>query len=105
MLIILSGLGTSMEEQLVMDWKLTMRAILVDEVMLCSGFLSMYYTGVLRVVFYISAVTCYFTLCHHIGRIVNLCIANTGTASEVRRLMTLSCTHYSYQFVRGFSVR
>ena len=86
MLVILSGLGTSMEEQLVMDWQLTSHAIMVDELLLVFGFLSMYNTGYLRALFYIAAVSCFLTLGHYICRIVNLCISNSGTASEVRAI-------------------
>jgi hypothetical protein len=86
MLIILSGLGTSMEEQLVMDWELTRRAIFYDELLLLSGFLAMYYTGAFRVFFFLLAVTFYLKMCQLIGLIVNLCIANSGTASEVHIL-------------------
>ena len=95
MLLILSSLGTSMEEQFVVDWPLTLRAILYDELMLLSGLLAMYFTGQLRIICFIVACCCFIKLCALIGNIIHLCIESSGTAGEVQTLVVLKWVTYA----------
>jgi bacteriorhodopsin len=94
MLIVLSGLGSSMEEEYINNWPLTCKAVLILEVVLMFGVGSLIYTGVFRFAFLFCAISGYILLCRTIGEIMQSAIENAGTALEVQTLMVLKWTTY-----------
>jgi signal transduction histidine kinase len=94
MLVILSGLGTSMEDRFVADWTLTIRSILYDELTLLSGLFSMIFTGWIRFVFLLTAIFSFAALCKSISKIIKLSIENAGTRNEVQTLAILKWLTY-----------
>jgi hypothetical protein len=94
MLIILSGLGSSMEEQYISNWPLTRKAVIIVECVLMCGVASLIYTGPLRFMFLFFAISGYIFLCKTIGEIMQFAIENAGTALEVQTLVVLKWTTY-----------
>jgi bacteriorhodopsin len=101
MLIILSGLGSSMEEQYINNWPLTRKAVIIVECVLMCGIGSLIYTGPLRFVFLFCAISGYIFLCRTIGEIMHFAIENAGTALEVQTLVVLKWTTYGLWSVFG----
>ena len=94
MLIILSALGSSLDEQYINNWPLTRKAVVIVEVVLMFGVGSLIYTGIRRFVFLFFAVSGYILLCRTIGEIMHFAIENAGTAMEVQTLVVLKWTTY-----------
>ena len=101
MLIILSGLGSSMEEQYINNWPLTRKAVIIVECVLMCGVASLIYTGPLRFIFLFCAISGYLFLCRTIGEIMYFAIENAGTALEVQTLVVLKWTTYGLWSVFG----
>eukprot|EP00291_Cryptomonas_curvata_P020402 CAMPEP_0172176998 /NCGR_PEP_ID=MMETSP1050-20130122/15166_1 /TAXON_ID=233186 /ORGANISM="Cryptomonas curvata, Strain CCAP979/52" /LENGTH=353 /DNA_ID=CAMNT_0012849417 /DNA_START=486 /DNA_END=1544 /DNA_ORIENTATION=+ len=101
MLIILSGLGSSMEEQYINNWPLTRKAVIIVECVLMCGAASLVYTGPLRFIFLFCAISGYLFLCRTIGEIMHFAIENAGTALEVQTLVVLKWTTYGLWSVFG----
>ncbi len=89
MLIVLSGLGSSLDEQYITNWPLTCRAVAIVEVVLLCGLCSLIFTGPPRFFFLFCALSGYVLLCRAIGEIMQYAIENAGTALEVQTLVVL----------------
>ena len=94
MLVILCGLGTSMDDRFVADWPLTLKSVAFVELTLLAGWFSMLFTGWCRFILLMVAFSMFILLCRVISRIMKMCMENAGTGTEVQTLAVLKWITY-----------
>jgi bacteriorhodopsin len=89
MIMILSSLGTSMRKSLVFSWKVTLTAIMWDEIMLTTGIISFFAPAPYDWIFRSIAVMSFGMLMWHIHGIVQYAVKNSGTTFEAYSITVL----------------
>jgi bacteriorhodopsin len=89
MIMILSSLGTSMRKSLVFSWKVTLKAIMWDEIMLITGIISFFSPHPFHWIFHIISMLSFGMLLWHIHGIVQYAVKNSGTTFEAYSITVL----------------
>ena len=94
MIFLLGTLGTSMEDKLINNWPLVIRAIVLDECMLALGFASKVLSGHLRWYLLATSFAVFALLCRAIGAIIADGLRSAGSLLDSRVLKALEWITY-----------
>jgi len=95
MILVLASLGSSMQDSLVQDWGIVIRAILWDEVMLTLGLTHTFLgPGLYGWICFGCAGCCFMTVMWYIHSISSISLSNAATTYEIMSLRGLEAITY-----------